>query len=351
MPAEWETHARCVMAFSSAWNHFDAREIDAIRAEQAVVAKAIRQFEPVTMLTNAEDMEDARQLCGNDIDLLELAHYDIWSRDTLPTVVHANSGLLWAIGWNFNVWGEAYDGYDSDRDLAERFAERSNFPFRQSSIVTEPGAFDVDGAGTVITTETALLDPRRNDGATRTDVEEEFRRFLGAENVIWLKGSESDVITDGHVDGLAKLLAPGKAVVEITDDPDDPEYKDLQENRRRFEEAAYAGVQSFEIHPVLRPRREYLPAHGDDFAASYVNCYIANGGIVMPRFGDWERDEAAKDLFSKLSGGLPVVQVSVHQICEGGGGIHCNTQQIPAPKRTHTPMEFLAPESDPDQAG
>lgn len=317
------------MALSSAWNHYDSREVDAIRAEQAAVARAIRRFEPVTMLVNPEDTEDARRLCGQDIDVAILPHYDGSVRDTLPTVVRNGAGDRWAIGWNFDAWGDAFDGYEADYDLAQRFAAHAGLPFRRADIVTEGGAFDGDGAGTVLASETALLDPRRNDGRTRTDIEDQFRRYLGARKVVWLRGSRADVITDGHVDSIAKFVAPGKLVVEISDDPDDPDYHDLHENQRRLAGLTDAAGRTVEVVPVKRPRWDFLGDRGEDFAVSYVNGYIANGGIVMPEFGDPVRDDNARDVFARLSGGRTVVQVRVDRICAAGGGIHSYTLQIP----------------------
>jgi agmatine deiminase len=330
MPAEWAPHQGCVMALTAAWNHYDSREIDAIRLEQAAVARAIRRFEPVTMLANPEDRDEARRLCGPDIAIATLSHYDGWTRDTLPTVVRAGEGNLWAIGWNFNAWGGAFDGYEADTDLAERFAAHAGLPFRRAAIVAEPGAFETDGAGTVLASEPALLDPRRNEGRSRADIEDQFHRYLGARTVVWLPGSPADVVTDGHMDTIAKFLAPGKLVVEVSDDPDDPEYADLKANRRRLAGLTDAAGRAVETAVIKRPRRDFLGDEGIDATASYVNCYIANGGIILPEFGDLERDAAARDVMSRLSGGLPVVTVRIEQIRAAAGGIHRLTQQIPA---------------------
>ena len=329
MPPEWAEHGRCVMALCAAWDTFEKADIDDIRYEQGQVAKAIARFEPVTMLANSEDLETARKLCGASVTVLEMQHYDVWTRDTLATIVKSGDGSRRAIGWNFNAWGGKFDGqYMNDLDLAARFAESDGLPLEKAALVMEGGSIEVDGDGLLITTETAILNPNRNPGMTKLEAESEWKRLLGISKVVWLYGSDVDQVTDGHVDGAVKFLAPGHLVAEITDDNEDPEFKELADNIERLNGLTGADGSPVEVHKLLRPRYDRIGARGDDFAGSYVNCYIANKGIVMPKFGDRERDEAARLLFEKL-GGRPAVSVSIETIVEGGGGIHCNTQQIP----------------------
>jgi agmatine deiminase len=330
MPAEWESHERCVMALCSAWETFDRADIDEIRFEQMRIAKAIARFEPVTVLANREDVETARNLCGPGVSVLEMLHYDVWTRDTLPTIVKAADGARRAIGWNFNAWGSKFDGqYADDLGLAERFAASVGIQFERAGLVMEGGSIEVDGNRLLITTETAILNPNRNPGVTKAEAEAEWTRLLGISKVVWLYGSDVDQITDGHVDGAVKFLSPGHLVAEVSDDTEDPEYKELQDNLARLKGLTGADGRPVEVHRLLRPRFDRIGERGDDFAGSYVNFYIANGGIVMPKFGDEERDEAARALFEKLSG-RSAVSLSIDMIVEGGGGIHCNTQQIPA---------------------
>lgn len=329
MPAEWHPHEGCVMAFSAAKGAYTVREINAIHIEQAAIAKAIQQFEPVTMLVNAEDKTKARGLLGAHIEIVEMTHFDVWTRDTLPSICLDTQGAPVAVNWNFNVWGEKFQGYDADRDLAERFAADFEYPSVRADIVIEGGAIEVDGENTLLTTETCLMNKNRNPGWSAKDIEDELRRLTGATKVIWLYGSDADAITDGHIDGIARFVAPGVVVTEITDDSDDPEYRDLLENARRLDHARDSRGRRLEVFRLKRPRWDVMGERGDDFAASYVNSYFANGGIVMPAFGDRQRDQAAHDLFAQLMPYRKIVQLRVDEICEGGGGIHCNTQHLP----------------------
>jgi agmatine deiminase len=329
MPPEWAPHERCVMAYCAAWKTFHHHDIGDIILEQAALAQAIAQFEPVTVLANSNDMAAARWIFGSSVSVLEMKHYDVWARDTLPTVVKSTDGSRRAIGWNFNEWGGKFDGqYADDLGLAERFAKGSGMPFEKAGLVMEGGGIETDGAGLLITTETAILNPNRNPGMTKAEAEAEWKRLLGISKVVWLHGSKVDHITDGHVDGAVKFLAPGHLVAEHTDDTEDPEYHELEDNLTRLKGLTGAEGVPIQVHKLLRPRYDRIGERGDDFAGSYVNCYIANKGVVLPKFGDEERDEAARALFEKLSG-RPAVSVSIDQIAEGGGGIHCNTQQMP----------------------
>lgn len=331
MPPEWMPHARCFMALCAAHELYDAKEIHEIHLAQARIARAIARFEPVTMLANNEDVATARSLCGPSVDVLEMKHYDVWTRDTLPTFIHSNSGPK-AVCWNFNTWGNKFPeapGYGYDETLAVRMAKHLGIPTVKAGMVGEGGAIETDGAGTLITTETCLLNPNRNPGMSRTEIDRELMRLTGCRKVIWLHGSDADKITNGHVDGIARFVKPGVVIAEVPQDPEDPEYDDLHFCAEQLEKARDAEGRKLEVIRMQRPRWDMMEERGSDFAASYINCYEANGGIVMPAFGDEESDEAARQVFADLRPDHEIIQIDVDAICEGGGGIHCSTQQLP----------------------
>jgi agmatine deiminase len=331
MPAEWEPHEFCAMSFCAAKGLLSETQIDEVRFEQARVAQAIAAFEPVLMLTNAEDVEEARELCLPQIDIIEMEHYDIWTRDTLPTISLDRANHQTAICWNFNAWGEKLEGYEADCDLAGRFAAWRLLPAIEADIVAEGGAFDVDGRGTLITTESCLLGRNRNSGLSIEEIDQTLRRLTGARKVIWLPGAEVGV-TDGHVDGMARFVGPGVIVADASDDPLDPEYKGLLENAKALRSATDCSGRPIEIIFLKRPRWEIIGAVGDDFSASYVNCYFANNAVVLPRYGDPIRDNEARELFHRLMPNRKVIQLDVQLMSENGGGLHCVTQQMPHPR-------------------
>ncbi|MEM1300711.1 MAG: agmatine deiminase family protein [Pseudomonadota bacterium] len=335
---EWHPHERCVMTWCDNEAVYGAASVAQIRVEQACIAKAIAKFEPVTMLANSHEIGRAKKMCGPRVTVREIAVDDIWARDTMPIIQArgrkdaADRPVVEALGWNFNAWGEKYPGlYLADRTLAQRYAQEEALPFIRAPIIAEGGAMETDGIGTLITTETCLLNENRNPGMSRADVEEALKEHALCDHVIWLWGSEADYVTDGHVDGVCRIIRPGLAIAEVTDDKEDPEYSDLQENAVRLEAARDARGEKLEVIRLNRPRWEEMPERGPDFSASYVNSYFPNRGIVMPKFGDGVRDRAARRLFEELEPKRKVVQIAIDEIAEGGGGIHCCTMQIPAP--------------------
>ena len=329
MPAEWEPQARCFMTWSAAQELYGRREVAAVHREQAALARAIARGQPTTMLARPEDSDEAERLCGPEVEVLPLAPYDVWARDTLPSFLVDDAGGLAGARWTFNVWGEKFPGYDADRTLAARLCEGLDLLCHDAGLVCEGGAIEPDGAGTLLTTETCLLNPNRNPGLDKREVEAALAAAVGARKVIWLPGSPEDRVTDGHIDGIARFVAPATVLVELSDDPSDPEYEALRENRRALAGATDADGRPLTLHEVLRPRWDRMGERGPDFAASYVNCFIGNGQVILPRFGDRERDAAARDLLAKLFPERSVTQLRIDSVCEGGGGIHCMTQQVP----------------------
>ncbi|MEM9140803.1 MAG: agmatine deiminase family protein, partial [Pseudomonadota bacterium] len=236
MPAEWAPHDACVMTWCNAADVYGDEMLPWIHNDQVKIAKAVAQFEPVIMLANPEAAPEAAQRLGQTADIVEMACHDTWARDTLPTMAAGEDGLTGTL-WNFNVWGEKYGGYGADRTLGARFSGAFDVAARTAPIVAEGGALESDGIGTIITTETCLLNPNRNPGMTKRDVEEALLEYAPGTKVVWLWGSEADTVTDGHIDGIMRFIRPGLAVAEVTDDTEDPEYDELQENLARLRAA------------------------------------------------------------------------------------------------------------------
>lgn len=195
-----------------------------------------------------------------------------------------------------------------------------------SELVAEGGGITVDGEGTVITTDSCFLHSNRNPGWTRSEVEAELCRTLGAEKVIWLPGDPEETETDGHVDGIAAFIEPGRVLLEVNPDKTDPHYPVGQENLAALRGQTDAKGRSLEIEFI-----EEGPYHEDVWnqgCSSYVNSYLANGGVVVPGYG-YDRDQAAVETYQRLYPDRDVVQVYIGHIALGGGGVHCITQQQP----------------------
>ena len=327
MPAEWEPHARCWMA----WPCRAALWGDGMMAAQvayAEVARAIAAFEPVTMIARQDQVAEASLACGPGIDVLPLPIDDSWTRDTGPTFVVDGQGGVAGVSWQFNVWGDNLPGYDNDARLADELLGHLEAESFQAPFVLEGGSIHVDGAGTLITTEQCLLNPNRNPLLSRGEIEEHLMQFLGIRKVIWLGEGLEDDETDGHVDNVAAFVRPGMIVATMPADPADPNHRIMQDNVARLRGSRDAAGREIEVVELPQPARRENP-NGTRQALSYVNFYIANGGIVMPGFEDPE-DAKARAVLDKLFPDRQVVQVSGSDIVVGGGCIHCITQQQPA---------------------
>lgn len=323
-PAEWTPHRGCWMA----WPQKDATfaDLPAARSAFAEVARAIARFETVTMIAHPEEAPNARRLCGSSIRVEALAIDDAWTRDVGPTYLVDDRGELGGVDWPFNGYGK-YEPYDLDAAVAGWMLERSGARRFEAPIILEGGAIHTDGQGTLLTTESVVLNPNRNPGLTADDADEIFRAYLGVEQVIWLdKALEVDT-TDGHVDNLACFARPGVVAVLAEKDPSDPQYEALQENRRRLELSKDASGRPLEIVDFHQPARRG-GSWGERIPMSYVNHYLANGAVILPVFED-PADAQAVETATRLYPDREIAIVPGLEIVKGGGGIHCITQQEP----------------------
>jgi agmatine deiminase len=325
MPAEWTPHERCWMAWPCRRELWD-EGLDAARTAYADVARAIARFEPVTMIAREADTADAAARCGGTVDILAMPLDDSWMRDVGPTFLRNDGGAVAGVAWRFNAWGGKYRGYAADAAVAGRLLDRLKLPRFDAPFVLEGGAIHSDGEGTVLTTESVLLNPNRGMAASRAEAEALLRDWLGAEKVIWLPAGMVADETDGHIDNVACFAAPGRVLALSAPDRADPNHAGLAANL-----ALLAAERDARGRPldVVRIEQTTLPdAAGAPGAASYINFYIANVGVVMPAFMTDEDAPAAAAVRATFPGRV-VVQVDARAIVQGGGGIHCITQQQP----------------------
>jgi agmatine deiminase len=326
MPAEWDPHARCWMAWPCLPSSFP--RMDAARDAFAVVAQAIARFEPLTMIANARDAEDARRRCGDGIEILTVPINDSWTRDTGPTWLVDGRGNLAGVDWQFNAYGRVYEPYADDDAIAARLLEESAARRFRAPITLEGGAIHSDGEGTLLTTDNVVLNPNRGTDLSKSEAEKVFRDWLGAERVIWLDNALEVDSTDGHVDNLACFAQPGLVLALSEPDPADPHHAPLQENLRRLRAARDAKGRRLEVLEIQQPaRRELEDAR---ICMSYINFYIANGAVVVPVFDD-PADAPALEVLALAFPDREVVPVPGLEIVKSEGCVHCITQQQPLP--------------------
>ena len=337
MPAEWEPHERTWMAWPGPNTTFaDPAELAGSREAWAAVARAVRRFEPVTMVVGPGQADSAAALLGPGVDLVERDLDDAWMRDIGPTfVTDEESGELAAVDWVFNGWGaQEWASWEHDAKIAAHLADLTSVPVHRSRLVNEGGGLHVDGEGTVLLTETVQLGPERNPGWTRAQVEAEVHAKLGTTKAIWLpRGLTGDYPphgygTLGHVDIVAAFAAPGVVLVHSQPDPAHPDHELCKGIAAMLRTETDAKGRPLEVIEVRAPEG-LKDAEGHWVDHSYINHYLCNGGVVLCAFDD-PRDEEAAALFRRLFPDREVTLVDARTIFAGGGGIHCITQQQPA---------------------
>ena len=347
MPGEFEPHRGCWML----WPERPDNWREAARPAQlafAQVAAAIAQFEPVTVGVSTAHYSSARTLLEQRVRVVEMAHDDSWMRDVGPTCVVNDRGAVRGVDWHFNAWGGLDGGlyfpWDQDELVARKVLEIEGLERYRAPLVNEGGAIHSDGEGTLLVTEQCLLNPNRNPGSTKSEIERQLRNYLGVSHLIWLGKGVCNDETDGHVDNLACFVRPGEVCLTWTDRRRDPQYAISRDAWQRLNDARDARGRRLTVAKLPMPGPLSLQAReaagivpregskarraGERLAASYVNFYIANGGVVMPLL-DVRTDRIAARSLRRLFPTRRVVGVPAREILLGGGGIHCITQQIP----------------------
>jgi agmatine deiminase len=329
MPAEWSEHELTLMAWPVRLELWRDRLAEA-KAEYATVARAIAAFEPVLMVVAEGGAQEVRDACGSGVAVIELPIDDSWMRDSGPIFVTGSGGRRAGVDFRFNGWGEKFAPYDHDDAMSEPLLAHLGIDRLPADLVLEGGSITVDGDGTLIATEQCLLHPSRNPSLSRAEIEERLREHLGVQEVIWIAhGLLEDHDTDGHVDNVAQFVAPGVVLVQTVDDPSDPNHEPMAENAERLRAARDARGRPLEVIELgVLPRST---VRGEPGVVPYVNLYVANRVVVVPTCGDDpHRDAEVLARLGSVYAGREVVGVPARTLAEGGGGVHCITQQVPA---------------------
>ncbi|MET9690659.1 agmatine/peptidylarginine deiminase [Streptomyces sp. NPDC059752] len=332
MPAEWTPHERTWMAWPSPNPTFtNAQELAEARAAWGAVARAVRAYEPVTLVVSPGDADSARGHVGDDVQLVEQELDDAWMRDIGPTFVTNDAGELAAVDWTFNGWGaQEWARWEHDSKIARHVSDVAGTRTYSTELVNEGGAIHVDGEGTVLLTDTVQLGEGRNPGWTRQQVEAEIHAHLGTTKAIWLPyglaGDYGTYGTQGHVDIVAAFARPGVVMVHTQPDPAHPDHERCKTIAAILRASTDARGRQLEVVEVPAPT--VLEEDGEWVDYSYINHYLCNGGVVLCAFDD-PRDEEAAEIFRGLFPERTVTLVDARTIFAGGGGIHCITQQQP----------------------
>jgi agmatine deiminase len=317
---EWAPHEAVWIGFPSdpeLWLG-DLKEAEREVAAFAEAVHAGGKGETVRLVAAHDGAAESARLLAPFAEVIVEPFGDIWLRDTGPIVLGSGSSRR-ASGFGFNGWGGKYD-LEGDQDIADRLARSAGLPFEKADWVLEGGAIDGDGSGTVLTTEQCLLNPNRNQ-LTREEIEQRLRDDLAFERIVWLGAGLLNDHTDGHVDNLARFVAPGRVAIPTSakDDPNDAVYKNAA---RRVAEAR------LDLVTLPSPGR-ILDEEGEVIPASYMNFYIGNAAVVVPQYGA-PNDRAAVDVVQALFPDRVAIGLRADHILTGGGSFHCISQQVPA---------------------
>ena len=318
---EWAPHDSVWIGFPSdpeLW----LGDLKAAEREVAAFAEAVQsggRGEKITLVAAHDGAAESARRLAPFADVVVEPFGDIWLRDTGPIVLGSGAGRRRAQGFGFNGWGGKYE-LEGDDDSGERLARSAGLPFSKADWILEGGAIDGDGSGTVVTTEQCLLNPNRN-ALTRDEVEAKLKRDLGFERVVWLGSGLLNDHTDGHVDNLARFVAPGRVAIPTPakDDPNEAVYRDAARRLR---------ATKLDVVTLPSPGR-VLGEDGDVIPASFMNFYIGNAAVVVPQYGA-PNDRAAVDVVQALFPDRVAIGLRADHILTGGGSFHCISQQVPA---------------------
>lgn len=339
-PAEWAKQARTILSLPDKqvyhqYSHLITRDIFSI-------AEAVSRFQPVTLLAGTERATEAREQFKNapqvDVHPIAGGDLDLWMRDIGPTFVRKGSQVH-GINFNFNGWGDKFLPQTSI-GLSSKILELLKIQEIKSEIVTEGGALEVDGEGTLLATESSIINDNRNPGKSKDAIEAELSKLLALSKFIWIPGRKNVDVTDCHVDALVRFVRPGHVLLarptkgspwedvynetkDILATQTDAKGRTLQVTEVQDADVMKLRLPKEEVDKILAEEEEYVPA------LNYANFLLVNGGVLVPQFGDVETDVQAVEVFERLFPEREVVPVRIAVLGLLGGVIHCSSQEVP----------------------
>ncbi|GAA4535678.1 agmatine deiminase family protein [Amycolatopsis samaneae] len=323
VPADWAPHSACVLVWpwlSRVWG----RHLAAAQREFVTAARTIARFEPVLVLAHPVAAPKAREWCGPQVKIAEVACDDLWARDTCPVFAIDERGALSGLDSGFDGWSGKALAWWRDAGLARELCALLGVPSRRAGAVLDAGAVLTDGEGTLILGEECLR--ARNPGLGKEELTRIAAGAYGAEVVIWLPFGLFGDETDGHVDGVAAFLGPGRVLAQSGKDCGGPDEERLARNLDVLRASTDARGRALEVVEIREYPEIFL---GDEaIAVNYVNFYLPTGAVVVP-MGGVPEDEAVLALLRAQFPDRSVVGVPARALAWGGGGIRCLTQPIP----------------------
>ena len=336
-PAEWEPHSGTWFSWPRPEGISFPGRYDTVPANFAAIFREITPRELVHVNVPNDNYEKIvrETLSKHRVDLKRVRFHHIktnenWCRDHGPAFVARRSRgrkELAIVDWGFNAWGGKYPPYNDDDDVPTRIAEKFGLPVFYPGIVMEGGAIDVNGRGTLLTTESCLLNKNRNPGLSKKEIERYLRDYYGQTHILWLGDGIDGDDTDGHIDDLARFINPTTIAVAAELDSKDPNYKILKENIRRCEKLRDQDGKRFELCVLPMPKK--IVREGQRLPATYLNFSFVNGALLVPTFRDKKNDALALAILQQALPNHKVIGIDCWELIWGLGAIHCASQQQP----------------------
>jgi agmatine deiminase len=333
MPPEWAPHQATWLS----WPHKEASwpgKLPEVLPVYARAVAALARSETVHINVNDAAAEaGARALleaadAAGDIRFQRIPTNDAWCRDHGAIfVVRDTAPRLAAVDWGYNAWGGKYPPFDLDDQIPAQMAALLDLPRFEGGMVLEGGSIEVDGAGLLLTSEQCLLNPNRNPELNQAQIEQRLRDFLGVQKILWLGEGIVGDDTDGHIDDIARFVAPSTVLAAVEDDPADENYHLLQENLRRLQLMTDLAGRALTVLTMPMPPR--IEVEGQRLPASHINFYIGNRVVLLPTFGG-PSDAVAGELLQRCFPEREIVGLDCTDVVWGLGAWHCLTQQVPA---------------------
>ena len=302
----------------------------------AAFIKELVEVEDVNINVWHADMEAwVRGLLAQHCTPLDRVHfhhfpaYEPWCRDHGPIFLvreNADRHGCAIVDWGYNAWGNKYPPCDLDDAVPQHVAKLRDLPLFSPGIVMEGGSLDVNGEGTLLTTESCLLNPNRNPDLTKAEIEQHLKDYLGVTHVLWLGDGIVGDDTDGHIDDLTRFVDPQTVVTVVEEDPADENHKPLRENLERLK--TMKDQDGWPLRVVELPMPRLLEYEGQRLPASYANFYIANGKVIVPTYRD-PNDRRALEILQGVFPGRRVIGLDSMELIWGLGSFHCISQQEP----------------------
>ncbi len=328
VPAEWEPHSATWLAWPYGNESF-ADRIPSIEYIYLRIISVLCRNERIRLIVRPQQRKEVQekivsaQIDLSQIDLLEADYADVWARDWGPTFVSEN-GKIAFVKWIYNAYGNKFPELVKDNAVVDQLPLLRDIERLDSNIVMEGGAIEVNGTGTVLTTEETLLNKNRNAELTREQIEQKIHSCIGTKKMIWLKRGLLNDHTDGHIDEIARFVSADTIIYAWADTGVNHDI--MSENLEILKNATDSLHSPFKLIPLPLPSMQY--GNGESAPVSYCNFYIGNGVVLVPQF-DHPNDSQAREILADTFPGREIIGIDSTDLIYGGGGIHCITQQEP----------------------